>query len=164
MLKLAVLTTFAVAALPAMAAEYVKGVDYQPCVQAKNYVNDKPFLNCSAPNTQQFYQDVYTNSNGVQMVRQVQGYVDAHCGNNSVCSVRGDKTYSAGSFIGNAPQGDYVLTYNFYLGEDYNGEPVAYVRGRGPQFNEDPAGNPWASEKGGAPVAPGSEAWDEENE
>lgn len=163
-ITLAVLTTLAVTALPAMAAEYVLGVDYQPCVPATNYVNGKPFMNCSLPNSKPYYDDVYTDQNGMRKVRQIEGRYDAVCGDTGVCQMLGSQTYEPGAYAGDAPKGLYVLTYKFYLGDDYNGQPVAYAAGRGPKFKEDPVGNPWASEKGGAPVAPGSEAWDAESE
>jgi hypothetical protein len=162
MIKLAALTTLAVSALPAMAAEYVLGRDYQPCVEGGTRFNGETYMNCVAPNTQHYYQEVFTDDNGMQKVREIEGRYEASCGNNGVCSMIGSTTYERGSYVGDAPKGHYLLTYKFYMGEDYNGNPVAYAVGRGPKFKEDPVGNPWANEPGGAPVAPGSENWDED--
>ncbi|MBT8768729.1 hypothetical protein [Metapseudomonas boanensis] len=164
MIKLAVLTTLAVATLPAMAAEYVLGVDYQPCATEKTKGVMTRYRDCTIPNTQPSYSEVYTADDGTRRVREIEGKFLIECSASRVCSSVGSKTYEKGFYAGNGDQGDYALTYNFYLDEDYNGNAVAYAAGRGPKFKEDPVGNPWASEKGGAPVAPGSEAWDEENE
>lgn len=158
MIKLAILTSLTVAALPAMAAEYVLGRDYQPCGEplTKNPIYGN-LRDCTIPNTPWFYSDVYTDDDGGQRVREVQGKYLVQCTASRVCSAVANTTYEAGSFAGNGEQGNYHLTYRFYLGEDYNGNMVAYAVGRGPQFKEDPVGDPWANEAGGAPIAPGGD-------
>lgn len=165
-LKLTILTTLAAAALPAMATEYVLGVDYQPCEEKLSEIVFPPirYRNCTIPGTKLNYSEVYTAQNGSQMVREVEGKFLVECSASRVCSSVGSPTYQRGFFAGNGDKGKYMLTYSFYLDEDYNGNVVAYAIGRGPKYNEDPVGNPWDSEKGGAPVAPGGEAWNEENE
>ncbi len=168
MIKLAFLTTLAVVALPTYAAEYVLGRDYQPCEEkftlAVSGSDVSKRWDCSIPTTKATYSEVYTADNGSQMVREIGGKFLVECSQSRVCSSVGSETYERGFFAGNGPWGEYVLTYRFYIDEDYNGNAVAYAAGRGPKFKEDPVGNPWASEKGGAPVAPGGEAWDAENE
>lgn len=156
---LAVLTILSTIVLPASAAEYVLGRDYQPCEEkfTKIVFPVGEYRDCTIPNTQLFYSDVYTAEDGTQRVRELEGKLMIECSDSRVCSSLGSMTYQRGFFAGKGFKGKYMITYRFYLDEDYNGNAVAYAIGRGPQFNEDPVGDPWANEAGGAPIAAGGE-------
>ncbi|MFC5698363.1 hypothetical protein ACFPU0_22780 [Pseudomonas sp. GCM10022186] len=152
MLKLALLTTLTAAALPAMAAEYVLGVDYQPCQEELRQGRMINYHECTIPSAKSTYSDVYIDNNGVQRVAEVSGIYLVHCSETQKCAITRSPTHPDGEYRGDAPAGNYALTYNFYIGTDAAGRPVAYAKGRGPKFGEEPFGSEWDLEHN--PVAP----------
>lgn len=78
-------------------------------------------------------QAVYTDEHGQQRVATVPKFLGANCKDN-VCGVIGN--YFNGEFVGNAPNGLYVIPRGWYLGEANDGSTMAYLAGTGPRHGQ----------------------------
>lgn len=60
-------------------------------------------------------------------VKSVGNYNVAHCGADGICQ-------KGTQFIGNAPQGNYIIQAEWYIGPDSHGKAVSYRDGTGPGY------------------------------
>lgn len=145
--------------LPALAADYIEGQDYYPCAEkATNPSGFMTYKTCEAPGTKASYNVAYTDEHGLSRSHMFYGTFFLRCDERNQCTVFASPTYTTGEFMGNAPTGNYKVSYGFYLDMDIEGNPVAYRMGRGPQYNEEPLGSTWGGDE--TPIAGG--AWMEE--
>lgn len=71
-------------------------------------------------------------------IRTVGNYNVAHCGADGLCQ-------KGSQFIGNAPEGNYIIQAEWYIGPDTQGNAVSYRNGTGPGYGGsyyDPPGTP----------------------
>jgi hypothetical protein len=144
------------------ANEYVEDIDYRVCDTEVSPIGYFKSYDCRITGQKRSYSEVYTDTDGIRRVGTYPGQHSIHCNQNAVCEATSPGTYFQGEFIGTGHQGDYTVTWNFYvyLGDD--GKVIAYRRGRGPLFDEAPVDLSVSMLDDEVPQLPGGFLWDEE--
>lgn len=78
-------------------------------------------------------------------IQTVGNYNVAHCGADGLCQ-------KGSQFIGNAPEGNYIIQAEWYIGPDTHGNAVSYRNGTGPGYGGsyyDPPGAPLSNTTSG---------------